>query len=430
MTENFINKPRKQAMKKLYVLPISLAAALCASLLFSCSSDSGSSPPAPSPESSSSPAEAVPSYCVYMAEKLCLSGTNPCPGNSMPSEECPFQTSNPSSSSSATPSSSSAGEAPQGSSSSPVTQNSSSSLSATPSSSSAGEAPQGSSSSPVTQNSSSSILSSSSIKSSSSSAVSSSNSTVVSSSSVTINVNPTACRVDDNNVYYCQWDSGCYALDPVLSPSKSTCTALLDECKKYSTTSVFVGLSNEGEGVKCGTPGSVSYTLTCSVPTSSGYYGGLVAGEPIANTSPSVTCRGTGASGGAVVSSVSSRILIGVPNWSNPEAGTYNISAEAISGPCSGQTASCGTLTVVAKGYSLSCSFTSYSVYEGAAITKPEVYCYSNGTDSEYPGGLTWTGAPNWSKSVEGTYNISVTTSAGNCSGQTATCGTVTVVKQ
>jgi len=68
------------------------------------------------------------------------------------------------------------------------------------------------------------------------------------------------------------------------------------------------------------------------------------------------------------------------------------------------------------------------SVYEGASITKPEVHCSGNGP-GETPGGLTWTGAPNWSKSVEGTYNVSVSTSTGNCSGQTASCGTVTVLK-
>jgi uncharacterized protein (TIGR02145 family) len=407
-------------MKKLYVLPISLAAALCASLLFSCSSDSGSSPPAPSPESSSSPAGTVTSYCVYLAEKLCLSGTNPCPGSSVPSEECPFQSSNPSSSPSATPSSSSAGEAQQGGSSS-----SESSTTVPESSSDAAQKP--SSSSPVIQNSSSSVLSSSGTKPSSSSAVSSSSSAVVSSSSVTINVNATACRADDNNVYYCQWEKGCYALDPVLSPSKSTCTALLDECKKYSTTSVFVGLSNEGDGVKCGTPGSVTYTLTCSLPTTITWNGNpVVAGEAITDR-PSVTCRGTGASGGAVISNPSATWT--GPNWNNPAAGTYNVSAEATSGPCSGKTASCGTLTVAAKQYTLSCySFGGYSVYEGASIAKPEVRCYSNGIEgSDEPGGLTWTGAPNWSDPVEGTYNISVSTSAGNCSGQTASCGTVTV---
>jgi hypothetical protein len=214
--------------------PISLVAALCASLLFSCSSDSGSSPPAPSPESSSSSAGVAWNYCVFPEMQLCLRGTYyECQSGGLLSNECPYGSSSSSvtvvsSSSSDVPSSSSA----MLSSSSLVVVSSSSSVALSSSSitvisSSSSEAPSSSSAMP----SSSSVV----VISSSSSVTLSSSSVIPSSSS-----NITVCKDKLGRYLYCDWSSGisagynnCYALDPEYSDlEEPTCENLIAHCDK------------------------------------------------------------------------------------------------------------------------------------------------------------------------------------------------------
>ena len=107
------------------VKPVLLSAGILLALgfTFGCSGDD--SPPTQQQENSSSSEGKVPNHCVYLEEKLCLHGANPCPGEGTPSEECPFQSSNSVSSSSANLGSSSAGEAQAKSSSSESEQSSS-----------------------------------------------------------------------------------------------------------------------------------------------------------------------------------------------------------------------------------------------------------------------------------------------------------------
>jgi len=80
---------------------------------------------------------------------------------------------------------------------------------------------------------------------------------------------------------------------------------------------------------------SSSNTLTCTGLPSTG-----TAGTAI--TQPTVQCNGSTVSSGITWTNA--------PTWSNPTAGTYNVSVSASSGTCSGKTASCGTLTVNASG--------------------------------------------------------------------------------
>jgi len=78
---------------------------------------------------------------------------------------------------------------------------------------------------------------------------SSSNKNVSSSSSA---VSSTRCKDSQNRELYCNWTSGCYAIDPAFAePSGQTCTDLVDECQRYGT--LFAGSLVEGSGTKCST---------------------------------------------------------------------------------------------------------------------------------------------------------------------------------
>jgi hypothetical protein len=137
---------------------LSLAALLCLSLLFSCSSDTDMPPPPPPLENPSSSSVQEWTYCVYLSDGLCLPGANSCPGGGVPSETCPFPTPSSNSvvpsSSSVAPSSSSVAQSSNSvaPSSSSVAQ---SSNSVAPSSSSIGNTAVASSSSVSGQSSSS-----------------------------------------------------------------------------------------------------------------------------------------------------------------------------------------------------------------------------------------------------------------------------------
>jgi len=146
-----------------------------------------------------------------------------------------------------------------------------------------------------------------------------------------------------------------------------------------------------------------------------------------------LTCTGmpmTGVAGTAImqptvrcgINTVTSGIAwANAPNWVNPAASTYNVSATASCGG-SNKTASCGKLTITPV---LSCGLVPPSGTAGTAVTAPTVTCDGKTVSS----GLDWAGAPNWGNPMAGTYSdISVSASSGNCSGETAKCsGTLTV---
>ncbi len=163
--------------------------------------------------------------------------------------------------------------------------------------------------------------------------------------------------------------------------------------------------------VSCGTltvsaaPSASSTALTCTGLAATG-----IAGTAI--TQPTVKCGNT---------TVSSPAFTGAPTWNNPTANTYTVSANA-TGSCT-QAASCGTIKVSPK---LTCGNPSpQNVTAGISVTAPTVTCGSTNITS----GLSWSGAPTyWSSPESGTFNnIKVTVSSGDCNGQTATCGTLTV---
>jgi len=146
-----------------------------------------------------------------------------------------------------------------------------------------------------------------------------------------------------------------------------------------------------------------------------------------------LTCTGlaqTGIAGTAVTqptvkcgnSTVSNPTFTGGPTWNNPTANTYTVSANA-TGACT-QAASCGTIKISPK---LTCGNPSpQTVTAGIAVTAPTVQC---GNTTIATANVSWSGAPDyWSGPASGTYNnIKATVNSGDCSGQTANCGTLTV---
>jgi uncharacterized protein (TIGR02145 family) len=99
-----------------------------------------------------------------------------------------------------------------------------------------------------------------------------------------------------------------------------------------------------------------------------------------------------------------------LPNWSNPDVGSYAVLAEANCGHGTLPTVFCGTLAV--NPVTLTCGSVPDSGYEGIEINPPVLTC-SYGTR----GAPTWKNVPDWYNPAIGTYsNISVT----------ATCGSVT----
>jgi len=146
--------------------------------------------------------------------------------------------------------------------------------------------------------------------------------------------------------------------------------------------------------------------LTCTGLAQTG-----IAGNAI--TQPTVKCGNT---------TISNPIFTGGPTWNNPTANTYTVSANA-TGACT-QAASCGTIKISPK---LSCGNPSpQTVTAGNAVTAPTVQC---GTTTIATANVSWSGAPDyWSGPASGTYDkIKATVNSGDCSGQTATCGTLTV---
>jgi hypothetical protein len=171
--------------------------------------------------------------------------------------------------------------------------------------------------------------------------------------------------------------------------------------------------------VSCGTI-VVSAAPTASDLTCTGLAQTGVAGTAI--TQPTVKC------GTATVSSSSVTFTVTPTtptfNWANPAAGTYAVSASSTCGGSNKQ-ASCGTIKVNPK---LACGNPSpQTVIAGTKVTEPAVTCGSATVVAT--ANVSWSGAPTyWSAPDAGTYNnIKATANAGDCSGQTATCGTLTV---
>jgi uncharacterized protein (TIGR02145 family) len=88
---------------------------------------------------------------------------------------------------------------------------------------------------------------------------------------------------------FCNWTSGCYAIDPAYADTPGqTCEALVKECQTYGT--LYAGSSVEGNGVKCVKPSSssiakssssVAVLSSSSKPSSSSIQSGIIYGEPL-----------------------------------------------------------------------------------------------------------------------------------------------------
>jgi hypothetical protein len=170
------------------------------------------------------------------------------------------------------------------------------------------------------------------------------------------------------------------------------------------------GLSEwEGSGGSApacsGGGGANQSTLTCTNLAATG-----IAGTAI--TRPTVKCDGT---------NVNNPSFTGAPNWDNPSASSYTVTASANCGGSS-KTATCGTLTVSAPpaNTELTCTGLATTGTEGTAIAQPTVKCGNTTVTA------TFTNPPTWNNPAANTYNVSAQASCGG-SNKTATCGTLTV---
>jgi len=259
-----------------------------------------------------------------------------------------------------------------------------------------------SSSSIITAGSSSSRISSSSVATSVSS---SSNTSTPSSSSVasaTGNGAPGNCAAP-------QYGVPPYGAGSCVKASNGKCyTCNPDRGTECNSAWIFQ-LGNPSDTywfkeVSCGSS-SGSGTLTCTGLAQTGTAGSSIS-------TPAVRCDNTTVSSGLTWTSA--------PNWTNPTAGTFNVSVTASCGG-SNKTASCGTIVVTsASSNSLTCTGLASTGTAGTAINQPTVRC---GTSSV---SATFTGAPSWSNPTAGNYTI---TASATCSGSTqqASCGSINI---
>ncbi len=116
-------------------------------------------------------------------------------------------------------------------------------------SSSSGGGSSSSSNASVSSSSNASVSSSSSTGGSSSSTGGSSSSTGGSSSS-TGGTDNTRCKDTQGRELFCQWTSGCHAIDPTYAtPAGQTCSVLVAECEQWG--SLFANSSVEGDDETC-----------------------------------------------------------------------------------------------------------------------------------------------------------------------------------
>ncbi|MDR2555784.1 MAG: hypothetical protein LBC64_10205 [Fibromonadaceae bacterium] len=181
------------------------------------------------------------------------------------------------------------------------------------------------------------------------------------------------------------------------------------------TVTVAATCGGSSKTASCGTL-KVNPKLSCGNPSPAT----VIAGTSV--TPPTVTC------GSTTLQNTSQNIVwSGAPDyWSGPAAGNYNnIKATANTGDCSGQTATCGSLTVNNK---LGCESVTQAITTGQTPTKPKVTCGSTTITS----GITWS-PTSINSAINTAQTISNVTAAASCGGsnQTATCaGTITVTAQ
>jgi hypothetical protein len=61
----------------------------------------------------------------------------------------------------------------------------------------------------------------------------------------------TRCKDTQNRELYCNWSTGCYAIDPAYAETPGqSCATLVEECRLYG--SLFAGTTAEGSGIACG----------------------------------------------------------------------------------------------------------------------------------------------------------------------------------
>ncbi|MDR1829301.1 MAG: hypothetical protein LBQ76_00870 [Candidatus Fibromonas sp.] len=162
--------------------------------------------------------------------------------------------------------------------------------------------------------------------------------------------------------------------------------------------------------------GSVAPTLTCATITPTEKKVG------VAFARPAVTCGTASVTTGLNWTPAASLTVSGT-NLTPTATGNIQVGVSVSSGTCSGQSATCGSITVAQAD--IACTKTATTGTVGTAITPaPTVSC--NGTNVANSN-LTWTPA-NYIPTVTGSVAVSATVGTnGYCAGRTVQCGNITV---
>jgi len=155
-----------------------------------------------------------------------------------------------------------------------------------------------------------------------------------------------------------------------VCPTPSSSSLALSSSSKQSSSSVAlpssssVALSSSSVIPSSSSIVTITYTLTCGVVPTSG-----IAGTAI--TPPTVTC--TGSNGTSVA--VTSLVWTGAPIWTSPAAGEYKEPVVSVSsGNCSGKSAICSGVLVVAALPSSSSVLPSSSSFVQSVVYQGETY--------------------------------------------------------
>ncbi len=208
---------------------------------------------------------------------------------------------------------------------------------------------------------------------------------------------------------------------PTVRCGNNQLTAGLNWAGAPNWTSPAAGSYNVSVSANCG---GTSKTAACGNLTVAPAVTLSCSGLPATGTAGSAVLQPSVRCGNQAATNV---IWVGAPSWSNPVAGTYNVSARASCGGVTA-TASCNSITINPRpAVNLTCGNVPTSAQAGGPATAPTVRC---GT-APVTGNITWSGSPRspaWNNLTAGTYtNVKA---AASCDGrnQTADCpGTMTV---
>jgi hypothetical protein len=73
-------------------------------------------------------------------------------------------------------------------------------------------------------------------------------------------VSETRCKDSQNRDLYCNWGTGCFAIDPTYAdPPGGTCSSHIEDCQRYGA--LYINVLEGGAGIKCSNDGGTQIAL-------------------------------------------------------------------------------------------------------------------------------------------------------------------------